>query len=98
MAIACALSGTLLKHDRDGSRAVTHVFDLGADIVIGAFVFGVGMQLADCCASGALMDLGSGADTQGSTIVVVGFLVSSVFGAFACPAIQVVLLNEQCEF
>jgi uncharacterized membrane protein YedE/YeeE len=87
MTIACALSASLLKHDREGPRAVAHVFDLGLDVALGAFVFGVGMQLGDCCASGVLMDLGNGAD--GSVIILFGFLASSVFGAFACPLIQV---------
>jgi uncharacterized membrane protein YedE/YeeE len=57
---------------------------LGPSLVIGAFVFGVGMQLANGCGSGTLYTAGGG---SGRMLVVLGFfIVGSVIGSLHLPA------------
>jgi uncharacterized membrane protein YedE/YeeE len=57
---------------------------LGPSLVIGAFVFGVGMQLANGCGSGTLYTVGSGAGRM--LIVLFFFIVGSVIGSLQLPA------------
>jgi len=49
----------------------------------GAFIFGVGMQLGNGCASGTLAYLGSGSLRMGITLT--GFIVGSLLGTFHVP-------------
>ncbi len=55
------------------------VAPVGLHIVIGAFLFGIGMQLGNGCASGTLFALGGGSARM--AIVLVFFIVGSVLGA-----------------
>jgi uncharacterized protein len=57
---------------------------LGPSLVIGAFVFGIGMQLANACGSGTLYTVGSGAGRM--LIALALFLVGSVIGSLHLPA------------
>jgi uncharacterized membrane protein YedE/YeeE len=57
---------------------------LGPSLVIGAFVFGVGMQLANGCGSGTLYTVGSGAGRM--LIALFFFVVGSVIGSLQLPA------------
>ncbi len=57
---------------------------LGPSLVIGAFVFGVGMQLANGCGSGTLYTVGSGAGRM--LIALFFFIVGSVIGSLQLPA------------
>lgn len=52
---------------------------LGTSVLVGAFIFGIGMQLADGCASGTLYHLGGG-DIR-SILAIVGYVVGSVLGS-----------------
>jgi hypothetical protein len=57
---------------------------LGPSLVIGAFVFGIGMQLANGCGSGTLYTVGGGSGRM--LIALLCFVVGSVFGSLSLPA------------
>src|SRR5262245_42646000 len=57
---------------------------IGASLVIGAFVFGIGMQLANGCGSGTLYTAGGGSGRM--LLALLGFIVGSVVGSLALPA------------
>ena len=57
---------------------------LGPSLVIGAFVFGVGMQLANGCGSGTLYTVGGGSGRM--LIALLFFVIGSVFGSLSLPA------------
>jgi uncharacterized protein len=57
---------------------------LGPSLVIGAFVFGIGMQLANGCGSGTLYTVGGGSGRM--LIALFFFIVGSVFGSLSLPA------------
>ena len=57
---------------------------LGPSLVIGAFVFGIGMQLANGCGSGTLYTVGGGSGRM--LIALLFFVVGSVFGSLHLPA------------
>jgi uncharacterized membrane protein YedE/YeeE len=57
---------------------------LGPSLIIGAFVFGIGMQLANGCGSGTLYTVGGG---SGRMLIALLFLViGSVLGSLSLPA------------
>lgn len=56
---------------------------LGPSLVIGAFVFGIGMQLANGCGSGTLYTAGSGSGRMLFTLAF--FIIGSVFGSLSLP-------------
>ncbi len=57
---------------------------LGASLLIGAFVFGIGMQLANGCGSGTLYSAGGGSGRM--LIALFCFVVGSVFGSLSLPS------------
>jgi uncharacterized membrane protein YedE/YeeE len=57
---------------------------LGPSLLIGAFVFGIGMQLANGCGSGTLYTAGGGFGRM--LIALLFFMVGSVFGSLSLPA------------
>ena len=57
---------------------------LGPSLVIGALVFGVGMQLANGCGSGTLYTVGGGSGRM--LIALLFFVIGSVFGSLSLPA------------
>jgi uncharacterized protein len=57
---------------------------LGPSLIIGAFVFGIGMQLANGCGSGTLYTVGGGSGRM--LIALLFFIVGSVFGSLLLPA------------
>ena len=57
---------------------------IGPSLVIGAFVFGIGMQLANGCGSGTLYTAGGGSGRM--LIALLGFIVGSVVGSLQLPA------------
>ena len=57
---------------------------LGPSLVVGAFTFGVGMQLANGCGSGTLYTVGGGSGRM--LVALLFFLVGSVFGSLSLPA------------
>ena len=57
---------------------------IGPSLVVGAFVFGIGMQLANGCGSGTLYTVGSGAGRM--LIALFFFVFGSVIGSLHLPA------------
>jgi hypothetical protein len=57
---------------------------IGPSLVIGAFVFGIGMQLANGCGSGTLYTAGGGSGRM--LIALLGFIIGSVVGSLQLPA------------
>src|SRR5215467_506786 len=57
---------------------------LGPSLVIGAFVFGIGMQLANGCGSGTLYTVGGGSGRM--LIALLFFVIGSIFGSLSLPA------------
>src|SRR5262249_18101552 len=57
---------------------------LGPSLVIGALVFGIGMQLANGCGSGTLYTVGGGSGRM--LIALLFFVIGSVFGSLHLPA------------
>src|SRR5450631_2257556 len=57
---------------------------LGPSLLIGAFVFGIGMQLANGCGSGTLYTVGGGSGRMLFTLAF--FVIGSVFGSLSLPS------------
>ena len=57
---------------------------LGPSLIIGAFVFGTGMQLANGCGSGTLYTVGGGSGRMLVTLLF--FVIGSVFGSLSLPS------------
>ncbi len=55
------------------------VSSVGIHVIIGAFIFGIGMVLAGGCASGVLMRIGEGHALH--LVVLVGFIIGTLLGA-----------------
>lgn len=56
---------------------------LGASLIVGAFVFGIGMQLANGCGSGTLYTVGGGSGRMLFTLAF--FIIGSVLGSLSLP-------------
>lgn len=59
---------------------------LGVGLLLGAFLFGIGMQLGGACASGTLFAVGSGQGTVGLTLF--GFVAGSVLYTWGYPLVD----------
>ena len=57
---------------------------LGASLLIGAFTFGIGMQLANGCGSGTLYTVGGGSGRM--LVALLFFVIGSVFGSLLLPS------------
>ena len=57
---------------------------IGPSLIVGAFVFGIGMQLANACGSGTLYTAGGGSGRM--LIALALFIVGSVIGSLHLPA------------
>jgi len=68
-----------VKHDFGGAIA-----PLGPSLVVGAFSFGIGMQLANGCGSGTLYTVGGGSGRM--LVALLFFVIGSVFGSLSLPA------------
>lgn len=69
-----------LKHNPiDFTKIPGSITSVGPHIMIGAFMFGIGMVIAGGCASGALMRIGEGHALH--WVVLLGFLIGNAFGA-----------------
>jgi uncharacterized membrane protein YedE/YeeE len=71
-------AGTLFGHPVAGEVA-----PVGTSVVIGAFIFGVGMQLGGGCASGTLYTVGGGSTRM--VVTLIAFIVGSVAGTAHMP-------------
>jgi uncharacterized membrane protein YedE/YeeE len=76
-AVAMILLGAL-----GGYTTVTH--GVGPSLLIGAFLFGLGMQLAGCCGSGTAYVAGGG--SARIMIALIFFIIGSVWGSVDAPA------------
>lgn len=85
-----------------GVPAAPSLASIGFGVVVGAFLFGVGMQLGGSCASGTLFAVGSG--QTAIVITLGGFVAGSVLGAYTfgfwtgLPAFAPVSLAEVQPF
>lgn len=57
---------------------------LGPSLIVGAFVFGIGMQLANGCGSGTLYTVGGGSGRM--LLALAFFMIGSVLGSLALPS------------
>lgn len=57
---------------------------LGPSLIVGAFTFGIGMQLANGCGSGTLYTVGGGSGRM--LIALAFFIIGSVFGSLSLPS------------
>ncbi len=71
-------NGTLWGQDVSG-----FVSPVGTSVLVGAFIFGIGMQMGGGCASGTLYTVGGGSTRM--VITLVGFIIGSVIGAAHLP-------------
>lgn len=63
-----------------GATPTASLAPIGFGVLVGAFLFGAGMQIGGACASGTLFAVGSG---QGAIVLTLaGFVVGSVLGAY----------------
>jgi uncharacterized membrane protein YedE/YeeE len=63
-----------------GTQPAGNVSPVGVSLLVGAFLFGVGMQLGNGCASGTLYSLGGGSSSRILTLL--SFIIGSVIGAY----------------
>lgn len=71
-------AGTLFGHPVTGEVA-----PVGMSVLIGAFMFGIGMQLGGGCASGTLYTVGGGSTRM--VVTLIAFVVGSVVGTAHLP-------------
>lgn len=67
----------------DGLSPAGAIAPIGTSLVVGAFLFGLGMQLGNGCGSGTLFALGGGSKRM--IITLVFFIVGSVIGSIHLP-------------
>ena len=85
LATACILFAPILANQvsfKDVPVAPT-LAPIGWGLFIGAFLFGVGMQLGGSCASGTLFAIGSG--QSAILLTLVGFIGGATLGAYHLP-------------
>jgi len=80
LAVACVLFAPILSGlvSFGGPSPAGNVEPISAGLFIGAFAFGVGMQLGGSCASGTLFAIGSG--QSAIVLTLAGFIGGSVLG------------------
>jgi len=66
-----------------GSPVAGAVAPIGVSVLVGAFVFGLGMQLGGGCASGTLYTVGGGSGRMAVTLIF--FIVGSLIGSLHMP-------------
>ncbi|MGA4719980.1 YeeE/YedE family protein [Fictibacillus nanhaiensis] len=81
-----------------GAEPTGNVSPVGISILVGAFLFGIGMQFGNGCASGTLYSLGGGSSSMILTLL--SFIAGSVIGAYhftfwmGLPSLPPVSLNQ----
>ncbi|GBD40648.1 hypothetical protein HRbin39_00017 [bacterium HR39] len=83
LAVASVLFFPAVLYGIGGERVYGAHAPVGTSVLVGAFVFGIGMQLANGCASGCLFALGGGSTRM--VVVLVFFVAGSVLGAAHAP-------------
>jgi uncharacterized protein len=81
LAVASTLFAIILStgFSFTGTVPTGYVFPVGVSVIVGAFIFGIGMQLGNGCASGTLYQVGGGNSSMFITLF--GFIVGSVIAA-----------------
>ncbi|WP_257347227.1 YeeE/YedE family protein [Pseudalkalibacillus decolorationis] len=82
LAIACTLFAPILSMGIGlfGTEPSGYVSPVGTSVIVGAFLFGIGMQLGGGCASGTLYAVGGGRSAMFITLF--AFIIGSVLGAW----------------
>lgn len=82
LAIATTLFAIILStgFSFTGNTPAGYVSPVGVSVLVGAFIFGIGMQLGSGCASGTLYSVGGGSSSMILTLI--SFIVGSVIGAY----------------
>lgn len=82
LAVASTLFAAILANDFSftGIEPKGYVSPVGVSVIFGAFLFGIGMQLGNGCASGTLYSLGGGSSSMILTLL--SFIAGSVLGAY----------------
>src|SRR5699024_8499 len=75
--------GLLLGYTFFGSEVSGFVSPVGVSLLVGAFIFGIGMQLGGGCASGTLYAVGSGRSVMFITLLF--FIIGTTIGAYHLP-------------
>ncbi len=71
-------SGSVLGQPVQG-----YVFPIGISLLVGSFIFGIGMQMGGGCASGTLYTVGGGSVRM--LVTLAGFIIGSALGALNLP-------------
>lgn len=82
LAVATTLFALILStgFSFTGEVPTASVAPVGISIIIGSFLFGIGMQMGNGCASGTLYNLGGGKSAMVLTLL--AFIAGSVIGAY----------------
>jgi uncharacterized protein len=84
LALTCAIFFPLIdRGELFGQTLHGSISPVGVSVVVGAFLFGVGMQLAGGCASGTLYTVGGGNTRM--LITLLAFIAGSVLGTAHMP-------------
>ncbi|PIC59221.1 hypothetical protein CSV80_01455 [Sporosarcina sp. P12(2017)] len=85
LAIAVTLFAPILAYGTTffGGPVAGYVSPVGVSLIVGAFVFGIGMQLGGGCASGTLYAIGGGRTVMFVTLAF--FIVGATVGAYHLP-------------
>ncbi|GGB52829.1 YeeE/YedE family protein [Fictibacillus barbaricus] len=81
-----------------GAEPTGNVSPVGVSILVGAFLFGIGMQFGNGCASGTLYSLGGGSSSMILTLI--SFIAGSILGAYhftfwmGLPSLPPLSLNQ----
>ena len=82
LAVATTLFAIILSSGFSftGATPSGYVSPVGVSIIGGSFIFGIGMQMGNGCASGTLYNLGGGKSSMVLTLL--SFIIGSVIGAY----------------
>ncbi|MFG6117181.1 YeeE/YedE family protein [Halobacillus sp. MO56] len=82
LAVATTLFGIIFatNFSFNGVELSGNVSPIGISLVVGSFLFGIGMQMGSGCASGTLYSAGGGKSSMFLTLL--GFIAGSVIGAY----------------
>ncbi|PYZ94616.1 hypothetical protein CR194_03540 [Salipaludibacillus keqinensis] len=85
LAVAVTLFAPILAFGLSffGTDVAGYVAPVGVSLVVGAFIFGIGMQLGGGCASGTLFAVGGGRSVMFITLIF--FIIGSTIGAYHLP-------------
>ena len=85
LAVAVTLFAPILAYGYSffGTEVAGYVSPVGVSLVVGAFIFGIGMQLGGGCASGTLYAIGGGRTVMFVTLLF--FIIGTTIGAYHLP-------------